>query len=409
MKEFETFIEITNEIESIVLKYNQIKKDKKLNFNFFSAIVSGKNSREHIEMYHSNIISYFLNPNGNHDCDSFFLKEFIRYLNTKTKQNEIELTDSEINSLKSEREKMIDSGRFIDISLVSKNTKKWIIFIENKFRSNELENQFSDYCLYAEKNYENGICIFLSLSGYKPNSLNANNIINNPKFKHFYLSYNDIINWLEDCLDSDFLKNELKITDAIKQYIESLKKTLNIMENVVQNEIVKMLNENLEKASLIYRNIDLLQSSIVSLIEKKRADLIEMIYHNLENEIKKLDFIKIQNIDFNNKSFSLLINNINIEMNISQSYPDFDEHGKGLWIGFYKNGKALSKLGLQYNNWSGIHIDINGEIINDYTDCEVTNEYLLSNNKDRFNEVSSYIEKFIMDILIEKKKLFSNI
>jgi len=48
------------------------RSKNKENFNFFTALVNGKNTKEHIEKYHSNFIGYLLNPKENHDFGSFF-------------------------------------------------------------------------------------------------------------------------------------------------------------------------------------------------------------------------------------------------------------------------------------------------------------------------------------------------
>jgi len=66
---------LSEDISSIRRNHYNRKKNEKENFNFFSAIVSGKNSRDHIEKYHSNFIVYITEMSSH-----LFLNYFYYYL-----------------------------------------------------------------------------------------------------------------------------------------------------------------------------------------------------------------------------------------------------------------------------------------------------------------------------------------
>ncbi len=68
----ETIASFAKEFANIRRKLSKERSKNKENFNFFTALVNGKNTKEHIEKYHSNFIGYLLNPKENHDFGSFF-------------------------------------------------------------------------------------------------------------------------------------------------------------------------------------------------------------------------------------------------------------------------------------------------------------------------------------------------
>ena len=66
----------SNKIKEVKDAGYNFRKGSKQNFNFFSAIVTSNDEKEHLEKYHSNFIGYLLNPKASHDCESLFLKSF---------------------------------------------------------------------------------------------------------------------------------------------------------------------------------------------------------------------------------------------------------------------------------------------------------------------------------------------
>ena len=105
---------------------------------------------ENHEIRHSNILSWLLNPKGNHGLRDYFLRKMMEQLilideNSHNQQYEIigrilnhSLMDSHVY-----REVKTDNNRFIDL-LVVNHSLKTIVLIENKFYSSESENQLSE-------------------------------------------------------------------------------------------------------------------------------------------------------------------------------------------------------------------------------------------------------------------------
>lgn len=119
----------------------------------------------HHEKYRSNFIWYLLDPKESHDCDGFFLKRFIDQIKKRTADNpEYKGLFSALNTLENEEseilnasvtgEKIIKNNRRIDILIESQNRRDWTIFIENKFESQEGENQMKDYFDYCCESYQ---------------------------------------------------------------------------------------------------------------------------------------------------------------------------------------------------------------------------------------------------------------
>ena len=266
--------EVVNKIAEIKNEHDDMRKKKKENFNFFSAIVSGKNNKEHIEKYHSNFIAYLLNSHASHDFEDLFLKCFFEELKKKftidNLPNELAFTI--------ERERQTTGGRFIDISL--ELGTEWIVFIENKIWSGEQEDQMKDYCDFAEKNFKNGIGIYLTPNGFTPNSLDI--LPNSSKIKVVCLSYLEIIQWLKRCHEDQSVKKYQHVVGALKQYITVIENLIKTMKQDTK-EIQKYLKQNKDKVENIIINRINLNEAIQDLVKEVRGKFKE----DLEKKINK--------------------------------------------------------------------------------------------------------------------------
>lgn len=181
MVKFSSFLK---EIDSIVETDWHKRSTEKLDFNFFTALVSGKYAKEHIEKYHSNFIAYLLDTSGSHGFGEQFLAVFL---------NQLGIVLPTLKGIVIEREHSTHNGRFIDIVL--KQNNEIPLFIENKVGSSELFDQMKDYFEYACK-FNNQFGIYLSLNGSPPTSIFSNH----PSLR--CVSYHQIRSWLLSCRDS---------------------------------------------------------------------------------------------------------------------------------------------------------------------------------------------------------------
>jgi hypothetical protein len=289
-------------IANVGEKLNDIesrRKANKENFNFFSAIVSGKHSKDHIEKYHSNFIAYLLNPKGGHDFNGLFLRCFFDMLKKKFGVNDL----PNVNIFTIEREKPTAEGRSIDISLEAND---WIIFIENKIWSGELKDQMNDYCKFAKDYVNNGVGIYLTLNGDHPGSIDKTNNFEG-KVKVINLSYSEIIQWLKCCCEQEEIVAHLHVLSALKQYIT-------IIEN-----LLKIMKEN-KKAIL-----DLVTSPA-----------------NIENAMKLLENVTLEEVkveilrQLKGKIELLAKNDLNLNVDYDDSTASLGKIDTGFW--FYEEG-----------------------------------------------------------------------
>lgn len=335
-------IQMFEALKSISDKISEVKKEEEPKFNFFSAIVSGKRSREHIEAYHSNFIAYLLNPEQPHNGGNKFFNDFLRLLENVAEKNNKHLKGlskitTSIQKYEVEREKPAHGN--IDIFIHSPE-KKWILFIENKVRSEELKDKDDDYCqirdyckwIEEEEQYKdwNWMGIFLTKDGHSPESIKSNEEYKNHIIS---ISYQKIREWLYHILN--LIKND-KLEFAINDYIKIIENELRI--NTMGEELEKYLNENISGNIIadIAANYKDLSKAIEEYIKKQRNNFLDCLvlqlieklaeYHPEKKEEKETNDRYIINCKKERKRFRI---------KIGQTYPKIEEEGQGLWWGIY--------------------------------------------------------------------------
>ena len=197
-----------------------------------------------VEIRHSNMLAWLLNPNELHGLDDKFLKKFLIYATKGTnleimkglKPVDVDLMD--FDDVVVEREK-----NNIDILLVSEKNKL-VFAIENKIDSGEHDNQLNRYREIFQNEYKN-----------------------NYKFVLIYLTPDkaestDPENWID--MDYSFILEELsklieiyKIPEKAKLYIDDYLTAIrrNIVEDKEIYEICKNIYYKHQKAfDLIFEN-----------------------------------------------------------------------------------------------------------------------------------------------------------
>lgn len=277
------------EIHKEIAEIENKRKENKERFNFFTAIVSGKHSKDHHEKYHSNVIAYLLDPHQSHDFGKDFQDCFFEML-----KNNYEVDDiRKDKKLKVERERKTDEGRFIDISM--EYEKDCIVFIENKIASVELDSQMKDYSEFASSNFTNWIGIFLTINGDKAASVTNNEgTIDKNKVKS--ISYHDIINWLEICCQKIDSSKHLHIVSCLKQYISILNRILNIMQEDKKKiiQIILSSSENIDAAKSILNDTQLKWTDIINEIMEQLRSRLRVDYNNPDSQLE-IAFVESDN------------------------------------------------------------------------------------------------------------------
>ena len=214
-----------------------------------------------MEIRHSNVLSWLLDPNGSHELGDSFLYRFISKLSESLSlDTSLKLLSTDLYSFNIKRE-----WKNIDILLVSEKTKT-VIAIENKIGAHEHKSNSSDLSqldVYQStiqnvfSNKYDSVLIYLTPDGDIPSNENWT-----------ITTYYDILEILENLYDErgNSLKDEVNV--IIKNYI------MNLKDNVIMDqELVDLCNTIYQKhqkaLDLIFENRDDIASRISSLIRTK--------------------------------------------------------------------------------------------------------------------------------------------
>lgn len=272
LKELEKFIldiDCLNELDPWVGK-----------FNIFDIL---RNSRS--EIRHSNILSWLLNPNGNHGMRDAYLYGIIKCLiekndlNNRHDKNGLNLMDLMLMDLYDFI--LYRELDHIDILLVS--TKAKVLFaIENKTLSNEHSNQLKRYKNLLQQNYNDyqQYYIFLTPNGTKPSDEDWDT-----------LTYNDVANVLENVSNKIKLQSDVKL--LVENYIHIVRR--DIVEDQKLIEICNKINSKYKDAlELIFRyrtdGNDVLKNTLSELAHKGK------IIYNSEYKFNHFSTKEINNL-----------------------------------------------------------------------------------------------------------------
>ena len=235
---------------------------------------------EDYEIRHSNILSWLLNPNENHNFDDKFLKKYLASVISNPDNDDA--VDENISILDIQKSTFTDLRVYrekynIDILLQSKSNKL-IVLIENKYLSSEHSNQLNRYLdtIKALFNNYKFLPIYLSLDGDRPSNL-----------QYCISSYSEIIKVIQFMKDIYKDRTTSEVIAFLDHYITILKEKLYMDANI--KELCKIIyNENKEIVDLIYTIGN------------------EINIRNAINEFKK-EFNNIEDIWANNKSYWFLL------------------------------------------------------------------------------------------------------
>lgn len=172
-----------------------IKQGEKEPFNVFE--LCGVWSTE---MRHSAILAYLLNPQSSHKFGAVFLKKFYE---------QIGLNHFIADGSYVETELSFDNGR---MDIVISNNHNQTVVIENKIYAKDQEEQLNKYQKQLLKNKGQIALLYLSLDGHEANVKDVD---------YLRISYrNDILQWLDKCINITQKKKKTFATTTLTQYKE---------------------------------------------------------------------------------------------------------------------------------------------------------------------------------------------
>lgn len=246
------------------------------NFNVFDVL-----RITNVEIRHSNILAWLLDPNENHGLGDSFIKSFISKVVSKYKSNKfsvIEILLQNFYSYQVHREL-----NNMDIILQSID-EKTVVIIENKIWSKESTNQLKKYYEKSKteyKDYDKILYVFLT-----PNGIESSEPDIWIKF-----SYKEIIESLEKAIETKKLRDEVLL--LTKNYIGIVRKE--IMKEKDENLVLicnEIYNKHRTALKLIFENVSIDNSSdneIILSTLKEMADNGEII---IKDEKKRQFFTK---------------------------------------------------------------------------------------------------------------------
>lgn len=263
-----------NIVSGILAKCSSISKDyvkskegdQREMFNIFH-IISDLYYREN---FHSDIISFFLNPKEKHGGGSYYLSAFIKMLNKKGKNiDSNDYQDAEVTR---------EEGK-VDILIKSDISKKAII-IENKINNaGDMQRQIPRYYDYvAQNSYIADAIVYLPLDIHKtPNTDdwtqedkdNVNPLLVIIPAYDKSGSINLVKDWLQPSI---LLSNELDVVSILRQYSVLIKQlNNNNMDKIVLEKFYQELlqNDNLQTAQSIRNMLNEIPAYLALRIQEK--------------------------------------------------------------------------------------------------------------------------------------------
>lgn len=380
-------------------------------FNFFSAIVSGKANRAHIEFYHSNVIANLLKLGETNRQRKIFLLELIKLIDgmptPKNFQN-IDLNKIRENYIV-EREKTVNGNLDIYLQSIDNN---WAFFIENKINSREGKNQLLDYCNWFEKKFDSPqwFGIYLTKYGNSPESFyeERNNASKEFQSRIILLSYTQIVTWLESCLNDQSIQDDHELSYFVKQYIITIKQLIAMPES--DNELKNKFIDNPELTSEFVEHFKSIKATLDEIVLSKRGAFKIKLIEALKGKLEKTNWHSInEKLEKNHHIISGEFENQYYKIRIGQSFPAEDDGGRGLWWGLYPNDDKAkySYLDLDNGFWESIKIPTEGmginatpDYLNDFAEhTDIFSAHLIRHNEIFDSEPNTLINEIIENLI----------
>jgi hypothetical protein len=211
-------------------------------FNIFE--ITGS---EHKEVQMCRVLAELFDPKGRHGKGSLYLNLFLKTISRKLPDV---LKSLDLDAARVSTEYAIDALRRIDITI---EANRVFVPIEVKIWAGDQPDQIHDYFDFVRDNKNEGASIpvlYLTLDGHPPTPMSARSAD-----EYITLSFNDdIIPWLEKCLDQRETENTPSVHEILKQLIGAVKQLCGNSEDAkMTNEIFELVakSEDSVKAALV--------------------------------------------------------------------------------------------------------------------------------------------------------------
>lgn len=371
------------------------KSQGKNGFNIFRVL-----HKENDEVrLHSRFISFLLSPKASHNKGNKFLNRFLEKIgeeNFNTEHLEVFPTEEH----KSEYEN-------IDILLINRRSSEAII-IENKIYAGdsitEKGGQIDRYIeIVKNEGIDNIHVFYLTLWGFDPSRDSYNKYFNNVDLEN--LSYqSDITNWLKQCIDDLYEKENAETTfliTCLQQYLSIINKLTNHinMEDLRKmSDEISNSKESLQGAKLLLNQYENLKLYVIKKFWEELISKIIELKYNVTTVPKDICSIyQALNLEFkaNNIKFYIYHENNPVE---------------SLYWGFYENvfdNKVLndfkhitSEVDENYfRKYFKLNIDLNDNILENDDEYLYLRDFKKNNT---FNLINKEFRSKVIDALVKE-------
>lgn len=248
-------------------KYETINKYTGESFNVFKVL-----NVHYKEVPICRMIHELLSPEGGHGQGTAYLELFMEEVLAIQKSS---LSKDEWDSIKVEREKVIDNKRRIDLVI---ETPSRFIPIEVKIYADDQEKQCLDYF-----NYANNVCgkntpttlFYLTRFGTLPSEYSTKS---DDRLNIKAISFaHHILPWLEKCLQYRETWRLSTVSNTIYQLIDAIKDFTNGKKDLEMEEIAQYLRESKENLQDALR--------IENAVNAVRRSVLEELFNGVEKAI----------------------------------------------------------------------------------------------------------------------------
>jgi hypothetical protein len=232
-----------NKLENFILRNPELDKLENLlqEFNIFETL-----KITYVEIRHSNVIAWLLNPLENHGISNYFLKQFFKLIvSTNSKyfdQLPISIFDFEIFKYSN-----IDIRREwnnIDILvIINEGDKKIVVAIENKIKTSEHSDQLARYREIIENEFSDAVifCVYLTPENLIPSDE-----------AWIPFSYDTIADIINDILDYRRDSLSTNVASFLFQYNTILRRYV-VGQSEVEKIAIQIYKEHKEALDIIFQ------------------------------------------------------------------------------------------------------------------------------------------------------------
>lgn len=304
-------VTLLNSVSEISNKFNEEAKKTGENFNVFSIL--GLTTNE--VRTHTAFLKELLHPKGSHGQGDIFLKLFLEIL----KIEKFDLKDVEVYKEYATGFINDDYTEGGNLDILIYNGQQQCIVIENKIYAADQKNQLLRYYNFCKEKYPKNlpVLIYLTLDGRDP-SMHSTDGLN---FELTKLSYqDDIINWLEKCLQ---INCHSIVKETIQQYLHLIQSLTNKSKtSMMKNEVLKLISSDVDSFNSAKLIVDSYNNLIKNIIPQNTDRAILCLWNEKFHTPKE----SVVLFSFDNYEFRIAISNeVNWHFQIAPWRKDADK------------------------------------------------------------------------------------